>query len=276
MSRPIARPVTRRIGDEGVCETYCSACRRWSLSGDWDDHDEWGAEGEHLKSAVVCPRCGQHYPPYDPATRRTDEEATMRDDRWGPIEATHCSSCGFWSRSDAWEGHHEMLGSEVVGSAVVCPICGQHHPPHDPPSRRITNEEATMHDDRWGSFDEDELQELLAGCEERAETRALPEEIRRRVERLSSELGRELKRRRGLYRGPGVYRGAGAEPGGASVEYEVYGVLDTDDAVRRLVVRPDPKSELLTTVAVNAFERTLHDGQPSYEWVRPLPGREER
>lgn len=231
------RPITRDT--ETSSETYCSACRRWSPSEEWDDYYEM-IDGEVADSSVVCPRCGHHHPPYDPKAR----------------QVPRCV-CG--------------TRNGQMGCAV-----------HRTGSYANTDQErADMSDvdreTRWQAFSDEELLELRAGCLERYDQRALPEEIRARAAELSRELVAEHDRRRGRYRGPGVYRGNVAAEGAASPEYEVYGVVAPGSGANRmLVVRADPESDQLVMVPLRSFERMLSSNQPSYEWVRPLPGREER
>lgn len=125
---------------------------------------------------------------------------------------------------------------------------------------------------RLEAFDDDELQELLNGCVTRHDQQALPPAILERAGRLATELSREVRRRRGRYRGPGVYV---ATKNGA--EHEVYGLLDCLINVPTMVViRADPASDQLTTISIKIFEQSRPDGLPSYEWARPLPGQEER
>lgn len=52
----------------GPIESYCGACEQWSLDDEWIDGDVvWGEES--IEGYVECPRCGHHFPPYDPPMR---------------------------------------------------------------------------------------------------------------------------------------------------------------------------------------------------------------
>lgn len=176
------------------------------------------------------------------------------------MSEAYCSVCGRWSPSGDW----------VVGLAAVCPLCGHHHPPLDPPTRVIIDKERTGMSDvdletRWQAFSDEELLELRAGCEERWERKSLPIANRNNATELSAGIAHELWRRRGRYRGPGVYR-----DGQAGGEYEVYGVLEFLGEGQMVVVRPDPESDALRTVPRAVFERPMPDGHNSYEFARAL------
>lgn len=192
----------------------------------------------------------------------------------------YCSACESWSPLERWNEDEIVVGPDQapgVESVAVCPRCGHHHSPYDPPIRP-TEERADVNDktDRWSGFTDEELLELRNGCELRWDQRALPPEIRDRAGALVGEINRERNARRRRYRGPGVYRGNVAAEGASAPEYEVYGVVNPSGANRMLVVRADPKSDELVMVSLRSFERLMSSNQPSYEWVRPLPGREER